>query len=429
LNQMSRDLHLQNISEINQNLVKGKLSYSDIIRSCYTRIEKTETEINAWQVIIPRDGQASLSVVGPLYGLCLGFKDIFSTREVGTLMGTDSRTWKGTTGGFDARVVSKIRFAGATIIGKNKTSEFAVHKPTNTRNPRNHKLAPGTSSSGSAAAVAAGHVSISIASQTAGSIIRPSSYCGVIGFKPTFGEIPRTGVLKTTESFDTIGIIGNSISNILSVYNLARVQDNNHPLHVRRSESPYVTKRFFHAIGPNFDNASPFLRSISKRFISDLIGDSKLFDFAEHSSIDFFKLRNCHHIVYAKELSYFLRNELRSEQISDELKHFGNFGNHISQLDYQKNLDFLKLQRINSDQDTDGAIIFALSASDEAPQIGDKDKQDSNLFWTALGLPVISLPLLKSSDGNPVGLSIIGSKVSDLELLKFAKSIFSNILD
>lgn len=421
---MNSNIHLQEISSLNASLMENRIGFQDILSSCYEKIESAEAEIRAWKYLIPREMQLPPKVVGPLFGLCLGVKDIFATIDGPTTMGTDDLTWQGTQGSFDARVISKIRAAGATIIGKNKTAEFAVHEPTDTINPRNHKLTPGTSSSGGAAAVAAGHVSVSISSQTAGSIARPASYCGVIGFKPTYGELPRTGVLKTTESFDTVGIIGNSITNISAVFEVARVQDLNHPLHLKRSSLKFDNVKVLHAIGPTFDNASVAIRTAAISLVSRLMGDIKLLDLAEESSIDFGNLRICHEDIYAKELAYFLRDELDSKNISEGLRAFGRYGKELPIEVYKERLHFLNTQRRKSDLDLRSSIIFALSAADEAPRIGAPDLIDANLFWTSLGLPQISLPLLNSQSANPIGLSIIGFKGSDSHILKLAKRIF-----
>lgn len=423
---MSSDLHLSDISDLNLMLLEGNVEFQDILTSCYTKIKSNELEIRAWKYIIPRELQHPTSVFGPLSGLCLGVKDIFATIEAPTSMGTDFSTWKGTQGSFDARIIAKIKGAGATIIGKNKTSEFAVHEPTDTINPRNHRLIPGTSSSGGAAAVAAGHVSISIASQTAGSIARPASYCGVIGFKPSYGELPRTGVLKTTESFDTVGLIGNSVSNISTVFEVARVQDLNHPLHLKRASFAVDELRVMLAIGPLFDDANAAVRASAISLISSLTRCKNLIDLTESSIMDFEKLRTCHEVIYAKELSYFLREELDSKGISEGLKAFGKFGNELPENIYKEQLHFLKSQRDIADSEMVNSVIFALSAADEAPQLGAPDLKDANLMWTALGLPQISLPLLSSQSGNPIGISIIGLKGSDSHLLKYAKNLFAH---
>jgi Asp-tRNA(Asn)/Glu-tRNA(Gln) amidotransferase A subunit family amidase len=423
---MTSDIHLQEISNLNSSLIEKGIDFQQILDSCYQSIENSEAEIQAWTYVIPLNTQSPPKVIGPLFGLCLGVKDIFATIDGPTTMGTDAGTWPGTRGSFDARVISKIRAAGATIIGKNKTSEFAVHEPTDTTNPRNHELTPGTSSSGGAAAVAAGHVSVSISSQTAGSIARPASYCGVIGFKPTIGELPRTGVLKTTESFDSVGIIGNSVSNIASVYNIARVHDLNHPIHLKRSSTNFENVRVLHAIGPTFDSASKETRTIAMSMASELMGDNKIRDLSSETNLDFKGLRVCHQDIYAKELSYFLRDELSSSSISSGLREFGNYGKQISHEIYNERLRFLNKQRCLSSKELVNTVIFSLSASNEAPRIGKPDLMDANLLWTSLGLPQISLPMLCSESGNPIGLSVIGFKGSDSHLLSFAQAFFPN---
>jgi Asp-tRNA(Asn)/Glu-tRNA(Gln) amidotransferase A subunit family amidase len=272
---MNSDLHLWDLPSIKESLQSRKITFDEILESAYKAIDSNEETIKAWESLVPIKDQPEPSNNLPLSGLCLGVKDIFATIESRTSMGTDDSTWVGTTGSFDARVVSKLRNNGATIIGKNKTAEFAVHEPTNTVNPRNHSLTPGTSSSGGAAAVAAGHVSISLASQTAGSIARPASYCGVIGFKPSFGELPRTGVLKTTESFDTVGLIGNSITNIRSVFETARVNDLNHPLHIEQSINSLKNPRILIAIGADFDDANEEIRNLAIEKIRDFTRETQ----------------------------------------------------------------------------------------------------------------------------------------------------------
>ena len=423
---MTSDIHLQEISDLNSSLIERNIDFKQILESCYQSIENSEADIQAWTFGTPLNTQSPPKVLGPLFGLCLGVKDIFATIDGPTTMGTDARTWPGTRGSFDARVISKIRAGGATIVGKNKTSEFAVHEPTDTINPRNYELTPGTSSSGGAAAVAAGHVSVSISSQTAGSIARPASYCGVIGFKPTFGELPRTGVLKTTESFDSVGIIGNSVSNIASVYNVARINDANHPIHLKRSSVNFKDVRALHAIGPTFDTASKETRSIAMSMAYKLMGDNKLLDLSKETNLDFKGLRVCHQDIYAKELSYFLKDELNSANISSGLREFGAYGKQISNETYKERLRFLNNQRSLSSIELTNTVIFALSASEEAPRIGQPDLMDANLLWTSLGLPQVSLPLLCSESGNPIGLSVIGFKGSDSHLLSLAQAFFPN---
>ena len=421
---MRSELHLGEVTELNGLLNSGEVTIKEIIDSCYSTIERSEKLVKAWEYITPRNLQSEAKIFGELDGLCLGVKDIIATKDSQTKMGTSSKIWTGTTGAFDSRVISKLRAAGATIIGKNKTSEFAVHKTTDTVNPRNNFLQPGTSSSGSAAAVAAGHVSISIATQTAGSIIRPSSYCGVIGFKPSYGQIPRTGILKTTEVFDTVGIIGNSVANIKSVYEVARVKDANHPLHHNRNNA-IERPKFLYAIGPKFDVGTQKVRSSALSKISSIFG-VELTNIEEVTDLDFTALRNIHENIYSKELSYFLRSELDSGNVSDELKLFADFGRNLNPKLYENSLSELLFQRKKSAAQLSNCVIFALSASDEAPTIGGLDKTDSNLIWTALGLPQITLPLMESLNNNSIGLSVLSSKGNDSFLLNFVGKVFQN---
>jgi Asp-tRNA(Asn)/Glu-tRNA(Gln) amidotransferase A subunit family amidase len=421
---MSSDLHLWDMPSIRESLQTKSITFEKILASAYKTIDSNEETIKAWESLVPIREQPEPSNDLPLAGLCLGVKDIFATIESPTGMGTDNSTWTGTTGSFDARVVSKLRNNGATIIGKNKTAEFAVHEPTNTLNPRNHDLTPGTSSSGGAAAVAAGHVSISLASQTAGSIARPASYCGVIGFKPSFGELPRTGVLKTTESFDTVGIIGNSITNIRSVFEIARVSDLNHPIHIKQSINSLKNPRILIAIGADFDEANEEIRNLAIQKIADFTRESQQHFLINFSKIKFKDLRACHNVIYAKELSYFLKNEIKSGSVSKGLRDFAEYGDRISIEEYNRMLTLLNMQRKVANLELSNTVIIALSAANEAPTNGKPDVLDSNLFWTALGLPQISLPLLISKNDNPIGLSLVATKGADSSLLDLALNLF-----
>ncbi len=162
-----------------------------------------------------------------LLGIPVGIKDIFNTIDMPTCMG--SPLWKGFTPGNDARVVHNIKFQGGIIAGKTVTAEFAVHSPNETRNPRDVNYSPGTSSSGSAASVASGMIPLAIGTQTAGSIIRPASYCGIYGFKPSFGTLPRTGMLKTTDSLDCVGLFATNIDDCKLLFEVMRVKGLDYP--------------------------------------------------------------------------------------------------------------------------------------------------------------------------------------------------------
>jgi Asp-tRNA(Asn)/Glu-tRNA(Gln) amidotransferase A subunit family amidase len=173
---------------------------SAVLERCLRRIREAEPEIQAWLEVAPRQGSRR----GPLRGVPFGVKDIFETEGMATEYG--SPVYKGRKGRRDAALVAELRRRGAVLVGKTHTTAFAYRDPGPTRNPRNREHTPGGSSSGSAAAVAAGMVPFALGTQTRGSVIRPASFCGVVGFKPTYGLLPTAGLLPLARSLDTAGL-------------------------------------------------------------------------------------------------------------------------------------------------------------------------------------------------------------------------------
>nr|MDJ0613101.1 amidase [Rhizobiaceae bacterium] len=209
-------------SEAIQKIQEGWLSCVDLATACLDQIELTEPQLNAWA---HRDRDRVLSQaeklddirrqgkpIGRLHGIPIGLKDIIDTADFPTERG--SPIFKGRQPSEDARIVQRLREEGAILLGKTATTELAFVHPCSTCNPHNPAHTPGGSSSGSAAAVAGYHTPLSIGTQTNGSVIRPASYCGTYGFKPTRGIIPRTGVLQTSKSLDQIGVFGRSLEDV-----------------------------------------------------------------------------------------------------------------------------------------------------------------------------------------------------------------------
>jgi Asp-tRNA(Asn)/Glu-tRNA(Gln) amidotransferase A subunit family amidase len=200
----------------------NKVSAQEIAESFINRYEKVEKKVQAWEFfdkelflqksIEADDYRKSGKDLGALHGLPIGIKDIFGTDDMPTRCGTDIRKGLQTTK--ESEVASLLTNAGSIIMGKTVTTEFAYFDPGKTKNPHDYERTPGGSSSGSAAAVAAGMVPVAIGSQTNGSVIRPASYCGVYGYKPTFGLISRRGVLKQSYLLDHVGIISKCIDDL-----------------------------------------------------------------------------------------------------------------------------------------------------------------------------------------------------------------------
>src|SRR5882757_5597085 len=179
---------------------------------CLQRIREMEPSIHAWVKVQPERPTAD----GPLSEIPFGAKDIIETQEMATEYG--SPLYKGRLGTKDAAIIREMRNRGAILLGKTVTTAFAYRTPGPTRNPRNLDHTPGGSSSGSAAAVAAGMVPFTIGEQTLGSILRPASYCGVMGFKPTYGLLDTEGVLQLAKSLDTLGFFTNTPDDMLALW-------------------------------------------------------------------------------------------------------------------------------------------------------------------------------------------------------------------
>ena len=201
---------------------KGELSAETLVRACLERIAAREDDVQAWAHVDPelalaqaREADAALragEATGALHGVPVGVKDIFDTADMPTENG--SPIFAGRRPERDATCVAALRDAGAVIMGKTVTTELALLTPAKTRNPRNLAHTPGGSSAGSAAAVADHMVPAALGSQTAGSIMRPASFCGVYGFKPTLGLVPRAGVLMQSHTLDTVGLYARSIEDL-----------------------------------------------------------------------------------------------------------------------------------------------------------------------------------------------------------------------
>ncbi len=209
-------------NELVKKLKSGDISCVDACKAYIERINKFEKDVQAWtffdkKLLLEKaeekdEYRKSGKPLGPLHGLPIGVKDIIGTQDMPTECGTVLR--KGISESSDAEVVNLIKIAGAIVMGKTVTTELAYFDPGKTTNPHDKTRTPGGSSSGSAAAVAAHMTPLSLGTQTKGSIIRPASYCGVVGYKPSFGLISRNGVLKQSSKLDHVGVFGKNVEDV-----------------------------------------------------------------------------------------------------------------------------------------------------------------------------------------------------------------------
>src|SRR3989344_6066378 len=334
----------------------GKISPVDIAKISILQVENLEKAYKAW-VCFDKDklmqaaklAEKSLQdgAIKELLGIPVGVKDIFNTVDFPTEMG--SPIWKGFKPGNDARVVYYLRQAGALIPGKTVTAEFAVHTPGITLNPHDKSRTPGTSSSGSAVAIALGMVPATLGTQTAGSIVRPASYCGIWAFKPSFGLIPRTGILKTTDSLDTVGFFVYHLEDIKRVFNVIRVKGEDYPISnsilcnkTRQNKQKGKPWKVAFIKTHLWKYAQPYAKNSLTKWVNEI---NKLKDIIVQE-VELPKImrssHDVHSIIYDKSLSYYFRKEFKkSTLVSNIMKDLIKHGNKISLQIYR---DALKIQ-------------------------------------------------------------------------------------
>ena len=362
----------------------------------------------------------------------VGVKDIFNTEVLPTAMG--SILWKDFRPGNDARAVFNVKNHGGIVFSKTVTAEFAVHylSETKTKNPHSAKHITGTSSSGSAVAVACGALPVALATQTAGSIIRPASFCGTIGFKPSFGCIARTGCLKTTDTLDTIGLIGNDMDDILKVFKAIKQGTNDYPL-LARMDTEYAPKKKYR-VGILTDQLgfyNAYHDEVKADFsaVAEKLSSLPDIEVVPVSDCDFLNdVHSVHETIYDKSLSYYFKSESKyTSMISDIMQVMIEKGNKISTPQYLAALEMQKTIKKKAAVLQQYDIILTPSTATPAPLMGETELKDSCLIWTFLGLPSMNLPVFASSEGLPFGLQIVANKYDDYHMFDFAKYIAKSL--
>lgn len=413
-----RELHRLGAAQARAEIAAGKLTATELVEACLARIALREDIIGAWAHLDPdyalaqaRTTDAALNagaLPGPLHGIPVGIKDIIDTADLPTENGTAAFAGRRPTA--DAEVVRRLKDAGAIILGKTVTTELAFYGPGKTRNPADPSRTPGGSSSGSAAAVADGHVPLALGSQTAGSILRPASYCGVFGFKPTFGNIPLNGVIAQSPPLDTLGGYARSIEDIalltavLTAHSFAPPFNPEQPLRLAFVKTP---------AWPQGDAAmrQAFAELTARN--AGLIQDVALpEDFADTGGLQ--RAVQFHDIAR----NYGPIAEAHSDVISTKLKETIAEGCTVSEAEYaaacgRREALYDALAPIFEAYDA----ILTPAAAGVAPEgLGATGSPMFNFLWTYLGVPAISVPLL-SVAGLPLGVQFVGRRGADAQLL------------
>jgi Asp-tRNA(Asn)/Glu-tRNA(Gln) amidotransferase A subunit family amidase len=433
----------RSIAEIHKGFKDRTIDPVEIAQMCINRVERLDSTYQAWvcfdkelflkQAYEIRKRIENGEEIRPLEGIPVGTKDIFNTLEFPTQMG--SPLWKGFHAGNDARVVYYIKHAGGIIPGKTVTAEFAVHSLLEkTLNPHNITLTPGTSSSGSAVSIALGMVPVALGTQTGGSVVRPASFCGVYGCKPSFGLIPRTGVLKTNDGLDTIGFFTSKFNDLERVFDVLRVHGPDYPIsynalkdHVRQNKPENRPWRVVLAKTHTWEHAYDYAKK-SFLYWSKRLSVNKNIEIIEIDLPEI--MQNAHEVhttIYDKSLSYYFNREFRdSKFISPIMNEIILRGNKISFEKYEQALELQKEMARAMDrflQHYDAMI--SLSTAGEAPLREEIEKPDTALMWTMTHLPVITVPVFISPNGLPFGVQLVARKYNDYLLLKFAEYLRS----
>ncbi len=397
----------------------GRLRPIDLMEACLARIAEREPVVRAfaWFDADAARRAAAAAVPGPLHGLPVGVKDVLDTADMPSEYG--SPIWRGWRPRADAAAVAWARAAGGVAIGKTVTTEFATRKPGPTGNPHNLGRTPGGSSSGSAAGVADGFFPLAYGTQTAGSVIRPAAYCGVVGYKPSYGMINRFGMKLMSESLDTVGVMARSVADCALFAGVVAGRDLGDP-----DTRPARAPRIGICRSPAWDKALPETQALLSR-VAAALGRAGASVVDRELSPDVAAIEAAHAIVMNHESGRALGWELANapEQISDGLRERLEFG--LSQTEAavaDAHAVFASAQRAFPANMEGLDALVTPSAPGQAPAglewTGDPA---FNLIWTSLHVPCVTVPAGVGPDGLPLGIQIVTRIGEDREALAWAQ--------
>jgi Asp-tRNA(Asn)/Glu-tRNA(Gln) amidotransferase A subunit family amidase len=422
----------------------GKLSSEELVSACLARIDALEDRVRAWAFLDREHALAQArradalrqegKVFGPLHGVPVGIKDIFDTADMptgyGTVLHKDRRPVR------DATAVAQLRQAGAVILGKTVTTELAYYAPGKTANPRDAGRTPGGSSSGSAAAVAAGMVPLAIGSQTNGSTLRPASYCGVFGFKPSYGLISRHGMLPLSGALDQVGMFARSLDDIallgdcLMNYDAqdADMQARVRPALVRTSTEPLPAPPLFVLVRtPMWSRLERDTQDGFAELIAHLGG--QLHEVELTTSIE--EGIACHRTIMEADMARSLAAEYERgrDRLSAPMRAAIERGRRVTAAEYDRALAAIAPLTAVLDELflNYGTILTPAVAGEAPPGLDSTGDPVFCTFWTLCRVPSIGLPLLQGANGLPIGVQLIGARDDDGRLLRSARWLVASV--
>ncbi len=416
---------------------EGRITSAELVGDCLERVAEVESKVQAW-AFLDRDHalqQAEAAdahrqqgkALGSLHGVPIGVKDIFDTGDMPTELG--SPLWAGRTPRRDAAVVARLRAAGAVIMGKTVTTEYAYRQPGKTTNPHDAGRTPGGSSSGSAAAVAAHMVPGAVGSQTNGSVIRPGAFCGVVGYKPTHGLIPRSGALLLSRTLDHVGVFARTVTDVaLLAETLMGFHEEDPdtrpiarpPLAAVAAAEPPLPPRLAFVRSPVWTHAEPVTREAFGELV-EALGEAVV---EVELDASFARAVEMHRTIMEVEMAHNLHRDYEKggDRLSTALRALIERGRGHAAVDYAAAV--AGIPPLNGALDPvfdEFDAIVTPAAPGEAPH-GLETTGDPIFctIWTYLGTPAVTLPLLRSPAGMPLGVQLVGRRDGDARLLRTA---------
>ena len=431
------DIFSLSLEELAKKIKDAEFTSVEVCEKYIERINKFEKDVKAWahfdkKVLLEKateadDHRRSGKPVGLLHGVPIAVKDIIGTVDMPTECGTVIR--KGKSYSQNAEIIDLLHASGAIVMGKTATSELAYLGPPATTNPHDKNRTPGGSSSGSAASVASFMAPASIGSQTGGSVIRPASYCGVVGYKPSYGLISRNGVLRTSYSLDQIGMFGRKVEDVAMLakvlikkdkYDAATIHYSTENILSETKKGPIFEPKFIFYKTDHWKIIDKKSRESFEYFIKSFKKNIEIFDTPSYVK----DIHKYHQIIHETDLAnnfsvYFKKFKKKlSKYMQDAISN----GNKYTAKEYAEAIDFMKRSYESYEEvfeDYHG--VLSPSSPGVAPKgLKSTGTAEFNKVWSYLGTPCISLPLLEGENNLPLGVQLIGNKYDDHRFLGVA---------
>ncbi len=433
-------------AEAARKIVEGAITSEELVGACLERIAEVDETVQAWthldtdyaleQARRADAARGAGEPCGPLHGVPVGIKDIFDTDDMPTEDGSPLHAGRAPVD--DASAVARLRDAGAIIMGKTVTTEFAVFSPGKTRNPHDPSRTPGGSSSGSAAAVASRMVPLAIGSQTHGSTIRPASYCGILGFKPSHGLISRHRMLALSRALDHVGMFARTVEDIALIAEQLMGYDENDPdtrpggrleLRAVATAEPPMPPKFAFVKTPAWDKAEDDTKEAFAELVEHLGPQASEVKLTE----PFEQARALLEIILRTDLARHLGREYERgrDQMSESLREMIEDGQKHLAVDYLRAIEMAELlgEALDGLFDDYDAILTP-AAPGEAPQgLEATGNPMFSTIWTLCGVPAITVPIMQGANGMPLGAQLVGRRRDDARLLRTARWLANDLAD